>query len=237
MAEGSGGIGRAEGHLRRRQRTRPAVGFTTDRRHGCRSGGVPGNTRHLDEAGRYPADRQEHHRTMPRDSGHVQAAAVLARAQQDAVWERQQHTSQISPCCASTAPLHSGPSPTALSWHPPSPGHCFVPLRPLRKMPGPGWRISAGSCSKQDGPHPVGRNRQVPPVLRSTDPGQPPAVEAPSAPTPGACRAAGGRLSRPGPLAGTVEKTLHAHPGAPVLVKDEDMLAAGPGMVSAPGHK
>jgi Transposase len=73
---------------------------------------------------------QAAHRPLPADSELVRAIAVLARAQQDAVWDRTQATTSCARCCASTTQGCWPPSaPPAAASCGPRPARCW-PLPP-----------------------------------------------------------------------------------------------------------
>ena len=68
------------------------------------------------------------HRPLPGDSDLARAIAVLARAQQDATWNRQQSPTSSDPSCGSTTPqpwTPSPPGPTACADQ--RPGNCSSP--------------------------------------------------------------------------------------------------------------
>jgi len=69
------------------------------------------------------------HRPLPADCEHAQAVAVLARAQQDAVWDRQQLVNRAAACCWSASRPRSRRSPDArtAAWPAPTPERCWPP--------------------------------------------------------------------------------------------------------------
>jgi hypothetical protein len=73
------------------------------------------------------------HRPLPADSELAQAIAVLARAQQDAVWR----TTSCARCCASSTRPSWRPSPTsAADCSVPRPERCWPPHPPRTQRPG-----------------------------------------------------------------------------------------------------
>ena len=87
------------------------------------------------------------HRPLPADSELAQAIAVLARAQQDAVWDRTTRTTSCARCCASTTRPSSPPSPTsAAGCCAPRPAPSWRPRRP-RPPAAALTRPSCGRCS------------------------------------------------------------------------------------------
>lgn len=106
------------------------------------------------------------HRPLPRDSELVQAIAVLARAQQDAVWDRQQHanrnrsllrdyypsalkafphTADLSSLAARLL-LRTAPTPSQAAALPGCGGSCSSPAGPGTSMPP--WPASSRSSAK-----------------------------------------------------------------------------------------
>jgi transposase len=76
------------------------------------------------------------HRRLPADSELAQAIAVLARAQQDAVWDRTQAANNSLHTCASTSPASWPPSAYAAKASvTPSPASCWPLLPPLPWLP------------------------------------------------------------------------------------------------------
>lgn len=69
------------------------------------------------------------HRVLPDDSDLARAIAVLARAQQDSTWNRQQIPTSSAPCCAST---------TQPPWRRSSPGRTVsAALKPTKSSSWP----------------------------------------------------------------------------------------------------
>ena len=80
---------------------------------------------------------QTAHRPLPEDSELAASIRVLARAQQDAVWERSRPGTSCARCCASTTRISWPPSTTWLA-RTPAPRWPWRPLqRPPRGCAGP----------------------------------------------------------------------------------------------------
>jgi hypothetical protein len=111
---------------------------------------------------------QELHRPLPADSELAQAIAVLARAQQDAVWDRTTAHNSSAPTCASTIPGSSQPSPapTAASCAP-TPASSSPPPPPPPTPPCSPWPSSA-PCSARPGA-PEASTLRPPGCAASTD--------------------------------------------------------------------